>query len=129
MWNRRAVPTNAELECLCCGSDGKVYITTSAGDVIVGRESEWRLITQDQTDDPLEAIVDYRGRILLTTENAIFAVSQESVVPADLGEPALSSKAHIAARDGLLLLAGRQDAAVFDGESWTVILEPTDRPL
>jgi hypothetical protein len=36
----------------------------------------------------------------------------------------MNSKALIAAGDGILLVAGSDEAAMYDGKKWTVILEP-----
>lgn len=124
LWSRLSVPTSATLRRVLCASDGLVYVVTDEGTVIVGRDDTWSIIHQELTDERLENIVEYRDRVLVSTRSNLLEISSGRFTKANLGEPPLSGKSRIASGDDLLLLAGTQDAAFFDGTRWTVILEP-----
>lgn len=123
-WTRHAVPSNGALRRIVCASDELVYMITDFGEVVVGRDDSWEVVVQDETEERLENLVEYQGRVLVSTTSTIFEVAPGRFEDADLGEPELSGKSRIASRDGVLLIAGAQDAAFYDGERWTVILEP-----
>lgn len=120
-----ALPTNAALERICCASDGLVYITTNGRNVIVGREDRWAIVEQDVTPKAFEDIVDFNGRVLISTVPGIYDVVGGRFRSANLPNmPPFQSNAHMAAGDGISLIAGRDEGAIFDGENWNVFLEP-----
>jgi hypothetical protein len=124
LWTRIDLPTNAVLKNLCCADDGNVYITTNRKEVIKGRDATWEVIEQEETTDVLESIVSYDGKVLIATVPAIFTVEGTVFKPASLGEPDMKSKAHLAAGNGILVVAGSDEAALYDGKAWSVILAP-----
>lgn len=125
-WTQVDLPTNAVLESVCCGEDGFVYVTTNLREVLRGRGSAWDVITDGQPDEPLESIASYNNEIIVSTNSGLYIVDANGFRPAGLGEPKMKSKAHLAAGDGILLIAGGDEAAMFDGSHWTVILSPEE---
>jgi len=124
VWVQIDVPTNSAVEKLCCAEDGKVYITTNRREILVGRGATWELTRQELTDKVFESIVDYRGQVIVSTESALFNADGGNFRPAGLNEPRMKSKAHLAAGDGILVVAGSDEAVMYDGQAWSVILEP-----
>ena len=124
IWRKIDVPTNSVLENICCAEDGVVYITTNKREMLKGRGEAWEMIQQDLTEEVLEALVNYNGKIIVSTESDLFVVEGNELQPADLGRiPEMNSKAHIASGGGVLVVAGEDEAAMYDGQHWTVILE------
>jgi hypothetical protein len=125
VWEPVDVPTNAVLENICCARDGQVYVTTNRRQILKGRGSHWEIIEQSATEQVFESIVDFNGRILISTEATIYELVAGDFRPADLGHvPLQRSRAHMAVGDGILLVAGKDEAASFDGTSWSVIITP-----
>ena len=123
-WTRIDCPTNAELKNICCAENGVVYITTDRKEILAGRDHDWQVIQQDATEEVLEGIVEFGGQVIISTVSELYVVDGLELLPAGLGEPPLTSRAHIASGDGILVVAGSDEAAIFDGSTWTVILEP-----
>lgn len=121
-WKQVELPTNSVLESICCGDDGFVYITTNLREILRGGGGAWDVITEGKPDEPLESIVSYKNKIIVSTSADLYFVDSTGFHPAGLGEPKMNSKAHLASGDGVLLVAGGDEAAMFDGRNWTVIL-------
>ena len=123
LWTQVDVPTNDNLWRLCCASNGSVYVITGRRAVLVGRNQSWSMVNQDVTDEVLESIVDYQGRVMVSTQSALFEVVGGAFQAALLGEmPSMASRSFLAGGDGILLVAGSRDACSFDGTSWSVII-------
>ncbi len=124
-WTRVDVRTNDNLWRLCCARDGNVYVIAGRRSVLVGRNESWSIVRQDQTDEGLESIVDYQGRVIVSTQSALFEVVDGVLQPAQLGEmPPMRSRSFLAVGDGILLVAGSAEACSFDGIAWSVIIPP-----
>lgn len=124
VWTRIDLPTNAVLKNICCADDGIVYITTNRKDLLKGRGTSWDVIDQEATEEVFESIVCYNAKVLISTVSAIYTVDDTGFREANLGEPAMNSRAHLGAGDGILVVAGINEAALYDGNTWSVILEP-----
>jgi hypothetical protein len=125
VWEQIDVPTNSAVEKVCCAEDGQVYITTNRREILVGRGAAWHLVRQELTNEVLESIVDYRGQVIVSTERTLFNVTGGDFRPAELNEPRMNSKAHLAVGDGIMVVAGSDEAIMYDGRTWSVILEST----
>jgi hypothetical protein len=108
-WKNIDLGTNARLTKICCASDGNVYITTNRREIFVGREHTWHLIKQELTEDVFESMVDGTNFVL-------------AELP---GMPKMKLKAHLAVGEDVLVVAGKDEANMFDGVTWTEILKST----
>ena len=124
LWTQIDIPTNAVLKNICCADDGLAYITTNRKEILKGRGTIWSLIEQDLTTEVLESIVCYNGAVLVSTVSDIYTLEGDEFKKADLGMPEMKSRAHLGVGDGVLVVAGRNEATMYDGKSWSVILEP-----
>ncbi|BAP56633.1 hypothetical protein THII_2336 [Thioploca ingrica] len=122
-WEQIDVPANSVLENICCADDDWVYITTNRREIIKGRGEIWEVIQQDLTDEVFESIVCFNGKVLISTVSEIYEVTNQGLEKETLGVPNMNSKAHLATGDGILVVAGGDEAAIYDGKSWSVILE------
>ncbi|HTV80441.1 MAG TPA: hypothetical protein VMF03_19465 [Steroidobacteraceae bacterium] len=122
-WSRIDVPTNAALWHVVCGVDGLVYVMTDQRKFLVGRGDSWRIIEQDKTEDVFEDMVWYEDRVYVSTVDALYEIVKGVFKPSRLKPPAQESYAHMAAGDGVLLVAGSDEASLYDGKKWTVVLK------
>jgi hypothetical protein len=122
-WRQLDPGTNAVLMRICCASDGYVYLTTNRREILCGRHDSWQIIQQDVTGKVLESIVDFMGHILISTETELLEVIGGRLAHSTFTDiPAMRSKAHLAAADDVLVVAGKDEAVMFDGTAWTSIL-------
>jgi len=124
-WEHVDLGTNAALTHICCASDGFVYVVTQRRGIYKGRHHRWQLIQQEPSSLLFESIVDFQGRVLVSTEKDLFEIVNDQLVPAVFpGMPEMRCKAHLAVGEGVLLVAGKDEALMFDGKTWTQILSP-----
>jgi hypothetical protein len=76
-WRKIRIPTNVNLEKICCATDGKVYITTNANLLIVGVDDRWELIEQDVGEIILEEIVCYNNTVYVSSDDAIYKIYRQ----------------------------------------------------
>ena len=122
-WSNVTLPTNAVLRRICCGADGLAYILTDQRTVIIGRGSSWRIAEQDNTKEILEQLVWYQDRIYVSTTSALFEIVGGKFRQTRLKVPKQESYARLASGDGVLLVAGSNEACMYNGKQWTTILQ------
>ena len=122
IWSPITLPTNACLERLCCGEDGYVYILTNIGSIVKGRQDNWWIIDQDETEDILENIVCFENKIYISTADVLYELKQDSMIKTNMHGHNQDSFAHIASGDGILVTAGRREASIYDGSTWKRIV-------
>lgn len=123
LWIQIEIPTNDKLWRLCCASDGLVHVITLGGQILMGRDQNWNVVSQDLTDQSFESIVVFNDKVLISTQSALFEMAGNVVQPASLGSmPPMQSRSFLAARDGILVVAGSRDACSYDGTQWSVII-------
>jgi hypothetical protein len=124
-WQAIDLGTNVGLKRVLCARDGQVYIATDRSDVYVGRQHTWRRLHNDVTDEIHESLVDFDGRVLLSTAHHLLEITQDRVIPALFPDmPAMQSMAHLGVGDGVLVVAGKDEAVLFDGTAWLRFLAP-----
>lgn len=121
-WTQIDLPTNAVLEKVCCSEDGVVYITTNTRDILRGRGAVWDIIAAGKPKERLESIVSYGGNVIVSTIPELYFVDANGFRLANLGVPKIKSKAHLASGDGILVVAGRDEAVMYDGQNWKRIV-------
>jgi hypothetical protein len=123
-WQRIELGFAMGLKRVLCAADGRVYIVADREHVFVGRGQCWERISLD-SQEPFESIVEFEGRVLVSTRTRILEVSAGRMADAVLpGMPVMQSVSHLATGDGVLVVAGHHEAALFDGTRWTRVLEP-----
>jgi hypothetical protein len=124
-WQQIDLGTNVGLKRVLCSRDGQVYIATDRHDVYVGRKHVWKRVQNDVTDEIHESLVDFEGRVLLSTSHHLLEIIQGQMVPAVFTDmPPMQSMAHLGTGDGVLVVAGKDEAVLYDGTTWLRILDP-----
>ena len=123
-WTREDIPTDAALEKIVCAADGQVYITTDRHDIWTGRSGKWTPIRIDLgMEEFFQEIVDYQGLVIVSTDDALYEVSTGAPRPLPIGQPPMSNFAHLASGDEVLVVAGVDEAFLFDGTRWRKIFQ------
>jgi hypothetical protein len=123
-WTREEIPTDAALEKIVCASDGLVYLTTDRHDLWVGRKGKWKSIRINLgSDEFFQEIVSYQELVIVSTDEALYDVSTGEARPLPIGQPPMSNFAHLASGDGILVVAGVDEAFLHDGLRWKKIFQ------
>jgi len=121
IWHRIDLGTNVEINDLCCGDDGLVYVVGDGGTLIVGRGDVWAQVEQDVEDDDLDSIVWFDDRPWISTWMRLYEFVDGMLKRVDVrtADGDLQwTHALVATGAGLLISAGPKDAFAFDGEEW-----------
>jgi hypothetical protein len=121
-WTELHFPSNVIIETICCAVADDVYIGCQNGIVYRGSGNTWKKIDEGEKTLSYRSMVSYQGKIWCSSDFGIWTIDGDRVVEADL--PAnISVKAGVlSAKDDILLAAGSNGAAYFDGKRWTEFL-------
>ncbi len=123
-WTQEELPTDANFGKVICATDGKVYLTTDGHDVWVGRKGRWKPIRIDlDGEEFFQEIVCYKDFVIVSTDEALYEISTGEPRPLPLGLPPMSNFAHLASGDGILVVAGVDEAFFYDGSNWRKIFQ------
>ncbi|HEY1954028.1 MAG TPA: hypothetical protein VGH28_00400 [Polyangiaceae bacterium] len=107
---------------ILCSPGGKVYVTTDTHALLVGRGSKWRTMGAQLGDELFfEDIVAFEGRVLISTDGGLLEVCEKEIVTAKLELPRMRSYTHLAAGDGVLVVAGSNEAWMLADGKWNRI--------
>lgn len=131
-WLPLTIPTNHDLHTVACAPDGMVYITDHRGCVWRGKENTWERIVKKDQMLPYQDSAWFDGRLWCTNDSAGCDVLEDNrMVAAHRArhKPMPAQVACFAHRldvspDGkTMMAAGRQGAAVYDGQTWEVLFD------
>ena len=108
---------------ICCGPDGWVYVFARDVDgakIFQGREDQWKVIWTKHSEMFHVDFVAYQDYVILSNNLGRFKI-KEGVVER-FQAPVYGSL--LSVRDNLLMVAGSDEAAIYDGEEWQVIISP-----
>jgi hypothetical protein len=124
-WQRIELETGLGLKRVVCAADGQVYIAADRDVVFVGRGQQWRQLRNEVTSELHESLVHFEGRVLLSTAHHLLEISQDDIKTAYLpGMPAMKTMSHLGVGADVLVVAGSDEAVMYDGTSWIRILDP-----
>ncbi|WP_155274256.1 hypothetical protein [Pseudomonas chlororaphis] len=119
LWRRVDFPSNLYLETVCCGGDGRVYISGYEGHTFVGRGDTWKKVkTKEHISLAFKDMVWYEDRVWCTNDSGVWWIVGDKLVKADIPAFAQISAGYLSARDGVLLLAGFYGAAYLENGQW-----------
>lgn len=133
-WHQCPLPTNAQLETVCCAGDGKVYVSDLHGNVWAGREDQWAQVAHSELSwgsQPVDAFW-FKGRMYFGAQEGLYAINgdKELVPLGDLedGMPSsmVTGRIDISPDGNYLLTAGPYGACLFDGQKWTRLFSAYD---
>ena len=121
------IPTNVNLETVCCGGDGEVYISGSKGMTFHGRGDRWeRVENEEPYEDPsnlsFRDMVWYEDKVWATNPNGLWVIENNTIKEADVPHWVRACKGTLSVGDGVLLLAGSQGAVFRENGEWHKIL-------
>jgi hypothetical protein len=121
-WSSWPVPDADQPQRIYCGHDGRVYLIDRSPDVLVGDPSTqaWQRVAG--TGQSVRCATWFAGRLVLSSDGTLLEVRGPRLVPCSLPASPLSRCTDLAARDGVLLVAGPHEAAFFDGARWSMLI-------
>jgi hypothetical protein len=122
-WQQCPMPTNLLMETLCCAGDEYVYIGMAGGSVLKGRENSWKIIHTDRMTLPFTDMVWFEGRVWCTSDHGLWTIENDKLIKADVNAEISVCSGHLSTADGVMLLAGVNGAAIYDGRKWEVVIK------
>lgn len=122
-WQQIMLPTNEDLENVCC-TDEFVYIITLVGEVYKGRDDQWKLIGE-LAEGPIDTVYAF-GKVWISTNFGVWTVDQnDQIQEYDLPEQAVGKTFRLdASYDHQKILGcGELGAVVFDGKEWECLFD------
>ena len=120
-WKVLEFPSNQELESICCGGDGNVYIGGQSGSIFVGRDNKWKLLYKGELSLPYKDLIWYDNKLWGTNSYGLWVLDGDKMVPADISPEIKVCAGHLSAADGVMLLAGGNGAAFHENGKWHLI--------
>lgn len=82
------VPTNANLNDVCCSSSGEVFICGSGGTFIIGHGDSWKIFEQNSDfREDFWRVVEYGGSIWVSTMTHLFEWTGHDLRVVEFGAP------------------------------------------
>ncbi|MCE3602998.1 hypothetical protein LXA47_05195 [Massilia sp. P8910] len=125
-WKRVSLPTNIDLETVCCAGDGQVYISGAKGTTYRGRGNKWQLIHKGGGSLPFRDMVWYEDRIWCTSDYGLWQIKDGKLESATLPDGMNAYSGNLSTAAGVLLLAGYGGAAYLANGVWTKIFSATE---
>jgi len=126
-WRKIDLPINSDISTITCGKDGKVYVGSRIGTIVVGRDNSWEVIGK-----PKEITYScwFGGKVYFSSENGRIYTYDEK--KKDLVEASFKSKypdymhhliRGIASCEECLVIYTAVQAYAYDGKIWHEIIE------
>lgn len=126
-WQPIPFPSNVNLNAVCCGGDGQVYIASAhLGLFFVGRGNRWKTIQYRQLALPIRDMVWHQGKVWFTNDYGLWTIDNGVISEADVPGKIAAYSGHLSVGDGVMLLAGIYGAAMHDGEQWHAVIDFDD---
>jgi hypothetical protein len=121
-WSQLSFPSNMQIETICCAGDGNVYVSCQFGALYRGRANSWTKIEEGNQTLPYRGMVWFQDKLWCTSDYGVWTLENGRIRKPNVPDEVFIKAGHISCNDGVLLLAGTNGAAVFDGKSWVEIL-------
>ena len=127
-WRRIDLPINRDISTITCGKDGKVYIGSRVGNVVVGRDDHWQVV--DKRTYIMTHSCWFDGKVYFSSEDGRIYTYDEK--QNKLQEASFKTKypeymhhliRGIASCDECLVAYTSVQAYAYDGEIWHEIIE------
>ncbi len=121
-WSAVDIPLpKMQIAEICCASDGFVYIVGRFGAILKGRGDQWHTVVHDFKYD-FSDVVDYQGTIYIASAQRLFFIENDQLVMVQYqGNLVPANHGHLYVNHGLLMTAGRNSAAIYNGKEWKVL--------
>lgn len=132
-WFRVDLQSNRDISDVICAPNQQVYVVMSDGNIIIGREDQWRSLENkiDKNYSFAAGVTSgawFEDRLYLSTAFDLYVLDGETFSKYKFpdGGHKQSSFGWVTACDEALLSYGSDQALIFDGETWT---ELVNQPL
>jgi len=125
-WRQCDFPSNELLYNVCCAADGQVYIGGNLGRLWVGKEDSWECASDQEFSMQWKDIVYFQKTLYLGSDYGLWTYSDGAIELADVpAQVQLGSGSGIDVNfeGDLMLVAGRNGASMFDGQTWEVLFD------
>jgi hypothetical protein len=123
-WRRVDLPTNAMLTTVCCADDGYVYIGGIGEILLKGRDDKWEIVQDKHNENYINKIVDFQGKIYLSTFYNLFELYNNEIKEVDFGEYSVSDFGYLGVnrQKSKLVAGGSMAAYAYDGSKWIELI-------
>ncbi|MFH6995474.1 hypothetical protein [Flavobacterium sp. FlaQc-48] len=131
-WQQIVFPTNQDLYTVVCAEDGYVYITSRKGHVWIGRNSTWNILTDKKMPLRFLDSVWFDDRLWCTNDYGVWVLEDGELVRADklkqkpipeYIQKGLCGRIDVSFDKQKLLICGNDGAALYDGQTWSVLFD------
>ena len=121
------IPTNVNLETVCCGDDGEVYISGAKGMTFHRRGDRWERVEneepyEDSSNLPFRDMVWHEDKVWATNDDGLWVIENNVIKEADIPDWVRDCYGSLSTGDGVLLLAGEAGAVFRENGEWHKIL-------
>lgn len=122
-WEQLFFPSNERLFNVSCAGDGNVYIGGNMGSLYVGRGNRWKRLVEGDFSVPFKDIAWFAGKLWCGSEYGLWELKDGALVRAEIPAEVhlVSGAIDINPEQSLMLTAGPNGAALFDGKTWDVL--------
>jgi len=118
-----ALPTNEDITTICCGGDGKVYLSGRGGIAFWGRNDVWEPVISEVEGDlenssPFRDMVWYEDKIWCTNDYGVWIIENGIFKKAHAPSWINECSGDLSVGDGVLLLSGFGGAAFCENGTW-----------
>ena|GEM_PF-742759 len=121
------IPTNIDLETICCAGNGEVYISGAKGMTFHGRGDRWeRVENEEPYEDPVDLhfrdMVWYEKKVWATNDDGLWVIENNTIKEANVPDWVQDCSGNLSVGNGVLLLAGEGGAVFRENGEWHKIL-------
>jgi len=121
-WRQLPFPEDVVIGTVCCGGDGKVYISGNNEKTYAGRGDKWEKLEVVDSHPAFDDMVWYEDRVWCTNDDGLWTIKDGKVRFADVPRDVFNCSGHLSTGDGVLLLAGENGAVFKENGEWQTIL-------
>lgn len=112
------------LNTVCCGADGRVYISGQGGQTYVGRGDEWRKLSGPALSQAFHDMQWHDGKVWCANDYGVWWIEEgERLVRAELADGIMLCAGRLSALGDTLLLVGEGGAAYRQKGEWQLLFQ------
>jgi hypothetical protein len=118
-WRQIRLPKQVPLQTVCCGGDGRVYVSGQDGVLFMGRNDRWIRLQDGGVPRGWRDMVWFEDRAWATHDSGLWTIKEGEVrLDEDLAPKFCACSGHLYVHDGVMLLAGPGGACFRENGQW-----------
>ncbi len=118
-WRQVRLPLQAPLQTVCCGGDGRVYVSGQDGLLFMGRKDRWIRINDGGVPSGWRDMVWFEDRAWATNDMGLWTIKNGEVrLDEDIAPKFCVCSGNLYVNDGVMLLAGHGGACFRENGQW-----------